>query len=218
MRSRTKKTVSGTLSVALSKIEVPVGELKKLLALLLLTAAASCVAQDATTEKPTYQSEAPLPKGWPAPGPYDQVSEKTYPKYRAAVTTGGSGMSFWTLFSHIKKKDIPMTAPVEMKMENKGDRMEKVNMAFLYHNTGVGSTGADGKKVEVKDIETSKVLSYTWMGADSKGQVKKAKAALDAELKKRGVEAESFRMLGYNGAGTPRMEHTYELQAILPAK
>jgi len=111
-----------------------------------------------------------------------------------------------------------MTAPVEMKMENKGDKMQKVNMAFLYQNTEVGSTGADGKKVEVKDIETSKVLSYTWMGADSTAQVKKAKEALDAELKKRGVKAESFRMLGYNGPGTPRKKHTYELQAILPAK
>ncbi|MEN8772286.1 MAG: heme-binding protein [Akkermansiaceae bacterium] len=192
--------------------------MKKLLALLLLTATPFCVAEDATAENPTYQSEAPLPQGWPAPGPYDEVSEKTYPKYRAAIAKGGSGMSFWTLFSHIKKKDIPMTAPVEMKMENKGDKMEKVNMAFLYQNTEVGTTGADGKKVEVKDFQISKVLNYTWMGADSKGQVKKAKEALDAELKKRGVEAESFRMLGYNGPGTPRENHTYELQAILPAK
>ena len=62
--------------------------MKKLLAFLLLTATPSCFAQDTEEGKPSYQSEAPLPKGWPAPGPYDKVSEKNYPKYRAAVTTG----------------------------------------------------------------------------------------------------------------------------------
>lgn len=127
-------------------------------------------------------------------------------------------MSFWTLFSHIKKKEIPMTAPVEMKMENKGEKMEKVDMAFLYQNTNVGTTGPDGKKVQVKDVETSKVLSYAWMGADSKAKISKAKEALDSELEKRGLEAQSFRMLGYNGPGTPRSKHTYELQVILTSK
>ena len=190
----------------------------KLLIFLFLTATPVCIAQDTGIEKPSYQSEAPLPEGWPAPGPYDQVSEKTYPKYRAAVTTGGSGMSFWTLFSHIKKKEIPMIAPVEMKMENKGEKMEKVDMAFLYQNTNVRTTGPDGKKVQVKDVETSKVLTYTWMGADSKAKISEAKEALDPELEKRGLKAQSFRMLGYNGPGTPRSKHTYELQVILTSK
>ena len=33
-----------------------------------------------------YISEAPLPKGWPEPGPYKQVTRKSYPAYRAAFT------------------------------------------------------------------------------------------------------------------------------------
>lgn len=189
--------------------------MKRLLALMLLTSPA-LLAEEAAKDKTTYVSEAPLPKGWPAPGPYDQVTEKNYPKYRAAITKGGGGLSFWTLFSHIKKKDIPMTAPVEMKMEEKNEKMEKVNMAFLYQSTEVGEIGADGKKIEIKDIETSKVLSYTWMGSDSKEQIATAKAALDAALKKKATTATSFRMLGYNGPGTPRKKRTYELQAILP--
>jgi hypothetical protein len=176
----------------------------------------SCVADPAVAEKAAYVSEAPLPKDWPVPGPYDQVTEKSYPKYRAAVTNGSSGFSFWTLFGHIKKKDIPMTAPVEMKMEENGEKMEKVNMAFLYQNTEVGETGADGKKIEVKDIEKSKALSYAWMGDDSKAQIKIAQEALNAALAKKGLKAASFRMLGYNGPGTPRKKRTYELQAILP--
>lgn len=191
--------------------------MKKLLALILLTSPLA-LADPTTIEKPTYLSEAPLPKGWPAPGPYDQVTEKTYPKYRAAITQGSSGFSFWTLFNHIKKKDIPMTAPVEMKMEEKDEKMEKVNMAFLYQNTQIGQTGADGKKIQIKDIKTSKVLSYTWMGHDSKAQIQIAKKALKAALKKKGTTATSFRMLGYNGPGTPRKKRTYELQAILPSK
>lgn len=191
--------------------------MKPLIAVLLL-ALPSCVADDAAAGPPSYTSEAPLPKGWPAPGPYNQVAEKNYPKYRAAVTKGSGAFSFWTLFGHIKKKDIPMTAPVEMKVADKGNTLEKVNMAFLYQDTGVGTTGSDGKKIEVKDIETSKVLSYTWMGDDSKAKMKEAKAALDAALLKKGVKAESFRMLGYNGPGTPRKKRTYELQAILPSK
>jgi hypothetical protein len=191
--------------------------MKKLLALLLLTSPAF-LAEEAVPEKTAYVAEAPLPVGWPAPGPYDEVTAKTYPKYRAAVTDGSTGMSFWTLFSHIKKKDIPMTSPVEMKMEKKGDTMEKVNMAFLYQTTKVGNVGANGKKVSVKDIEISKTLSYAWMGNDSKEQIEKAQKAIEAELTTKGLKAESFRMLGYNGPGTPRKKHTYELQAILPSK
>lgn len=190
--------------------------MKRLLALLILTTPA-LLAEKAVEEKPSYLSEAPLPKGWPAPGPYNEVAEKEYPEYRAAITEGSSGLSFWTLFGHIKKKDIPMTAPVEMKMEEKNGEMEKVNMAFLYQNTGVGEAGADGKKIEVKDIKKSKALSYAWMGNDSDDQIKNAQKALEKALQEKGLKAESFRMLGYNGPGTPRKKRTYELQAILPA-
>lgn len=194
--------------------------MKTLLALILLLSPA-CSAKPAVAEpaaKPAYQSEAPLPKGWPAPGPYDQVTEKSYPTYRTAITNGSGMFTFFTLFNHIKKKDIPMTAPVEMKMEEKNDKMEKVNMGFLYQNTEVGEIGADGKKIQVKDLKKAKALSYTWMGSDSKKQIATAKAALDAALKTKGTTATSFRMLGYNGPGTPRKKRTYELQAILPSE
>ena len=187
--------------------------MKSLLAFLLLT---SCALHSEEAVKPEYVSEAHLPKGWPAPGPYDQVSEKTYPEYRIAVTKGGSGFSFWTLFSHIKKKDIPMTAPVEMGMEAEKEGMKKTSMGFLYQSTEVGATGADGKKIEVKDIKEAKVLSYTWMGDDSDAKIETAKEALDAALVEMKVKAESFRLLGYNGPETPRKKHTYELQALLP--
>jgi hypothetical protein len=35
-------------------------------------------------------------------------------------------------------------------------------------------------------------------------------------LSKKQLKAKSFRLLGYNGPGTPRKQRTYELQAVLP--
>ena len=189
--------------------------MKKLFAFFLLTSP-TLLADEVSS--PAYVSEAPLPKGWPKPGPYNEVAEKHYPEYRVAFTQGGGGMSFWTLFSHIKKNNIPMTAPVEMPMEVKEDGMKKAAMGFLYQNTEVGKTGADGKRIEVKDVKKSSVLSYTWRGDDSEEQVKNARKALDTALAKKKVKAESFRLLGYNGPGTPRENRTYELQALLPAR
>ena len=39
---------------------------------------------------PVYISESALPEGWPAPGPFNQVTLKKYPAYRAAFTTSSS--------------------------------------------------------------------------------------------------------------------------------
>ena len=79
-----------------------------------------------------YISEAPLPKGWPEPGPYKQVTRKSYPDYRAAFASSNSpNGGFRRLFSHIKSKGIPMTAPVEMTMrEGENNDMQMEEMAF----------------------------------------------------------------------------------------
>ena len=191
---------------------------KKFYPLFALLAACNLQAGDNPEPKaaPAYVDEAPLPQGWPKPGPYDQVSEKTYPAYRAAFTNGkGETSAFWTLFSHIKKNDIPMTAPVEMGMEGADGRLEQSSMAFLYQNGKVGTAGPDGAKVEVRDVPATITLSYTWQGNDSKENISKAKTALEAALEEKKTEAKSFRLLGYNGPGTPRAKRTWELQALL---
>lgn len=166
---------------------------------------------------PAYVDEAPLPQGWPQPGPYNKVTEKKYPAYRAAFTNGkGQTGAFWTLFTHIKKNDIPMTAPVEMAVESDHDGgLSRNSMAFLYQNGKVGAPGKDGPSVEVRDVPASTVLSYTWQGPDSKENLGTAKTALEAELAGRKIEAAGFRLLGYNGPGTPRAKATWELQALL---
>jgi hypothetical protein len=186
-------------------------------ALLLFAALVSCGAQsEQPATPPAYVDEAPLPEGWLKPGPYDQVAEKSYPAYRAAFTTRkGEARAFWQLFGHIKKNNIPMTAPVEMAMDASDGGFEQSTMAFLYQNEKVGKTGPDGETVEVRDVPAAKVLSYTWQGPDSKANIAKAKESLEAALAGKKITPKSFRLLGYNGPGTPRAKKTWELQALL---
>jgi len=174
----------------------------------------------AAAEKPAYVAEAPLPKGWPKPGPYNKVSDKKYPAYRAAITEGkGSTFAFWRLFRHIKKNNIPMTSPVEMGMKNEeGKALAMNSMAFLYQGQDVGKAGADGAKIKVADVPAATALSYAWQGDDSKANRKKAKDAILAELKKRKLEYTSMRLLGYNGPGVADDKKTWELQAMIEGK
>ena len=184
--------------------------------LIVLLAACSLQADDKLSEAPEYVNEAPLPENWPAPGPYNEVAEKAYPSYRAAFTNGkGERGAFWTLFMHIKKNQIPMTAPVEMAMADDEGKLERKGMAFLYQNGKVGTAGSAGAKVEVRDVPGAKALSYAWQGPDSKQNVALAREALEAVIETRGLETQGFRMLGYNGPGTPRDKKTWELQALL---
>jgi hypothetical protein len=195
------------------------GVKKKFYPLFALLAACNLNADDNAAQKPVpaYVDEAPLPEGWPTPGPYDKVTEKTFPAYRAAFTNGkGQTGAFWTLFAHIKKNDIPMTAPVEMAVDPLEDGgIRRNSMAFLYQNGRVGAPGQDGPSVEVRDVPATRTLSYTWQGPDSKENLSKAKTALEAALEQRKLEATGFRLLGYNGPGTPRAKATWELQALL---
>lgn len=187
----------------------------KIILLPLITLITSCVGQP-DQAAPAYVDEAPLPVGWPQPGPYNKVTVKSYPAYRAAFTDKtGESLAFWTLFLHIKRKDIPMTAPVEMPMADEDGKLKQAGMAFLYQNDEVGEKGADGSKVEVKDIPAETVLSFTWQGPDSKTNIATARSLLDAALTDRKKQAKSFRLLGYNGPGTPRDKRTWELHAVL---
>lgn len=170
--------------------------------------------------EPKYLSESPLPKGWPEPGPYGQVTRKDYPAYRAAVTADSKpNGGFWRLFKHIERNNIPMTSPVEMKLDDtdaKGTKMEE--MAFLYQSPEVGKTGADGENVEVKDMPALSVLSYTWQGGRDSASVAKARALLDAELTKQNLKATGYRVLGYNSPFVPKSKQTFDLQALLAKK
>jgi hypothetical protein len=192
---------------------------KELFPLYVLLAASQVHAAEpapAVAAPAAYVEEAPLPAGWPKPGPYDKVTEKIYPTYRAAFTNGkGETGAFWTLFLHIKRHGIPMTAPVEMAMADADGKLQQDGMAFLYQNGKIGQSGPDGSKVEVRDVPASTVLSYTWKGDDSQSNIAKARTELETALAAQKKQSKTFRLLGYNGPGTPRLERTWELQAVL---
>ncbi len=166
---------------------------------------------------PHYTAESPLPHGWPQPGPFNQVARKHYPAYRAAFTTAASpNRGFWRLFSHIKQQEIPMSAPVEMKLDAAAAHgMPMEEMAFLYQERHVGHAGAAGNQVEVRDVPARTALSYAWQGARDSAAITDARAALDAALARDHTQATGYRLLGYNSPFVPAAQQTHELQALL---
>ena len=115
---------------------------------------------------PFYIPEAKQPKGFPAPGKVNEIVIKTYPTYRAAyVRSAGAGQDrmFGSLFQHIKKNKIAMTAPVEMTYGDDGPD----SMAFLYGNSKIGEAGVDGS-VLVADQEPTQVVSIGVRGSYNK--------------------------------------------------
>ena len=167
---------------------------------------------------PQYQEESPLPQGWPRPGPFDQVVRKSYPAYRAAFTTRASpNGGFWTLFKHIERNRIPMTAPVEMKLrESPAGGVSMEEMGFLYQAPGVGHAGADGDQVMVRDMPAQEALSYAWQGTRNKAATARARNAIQAELARQNLTPAGFRLLAYNSPFIPRAKQTHELQALIP--
>lgn len=147
--------------------------------------------------------EAPLPEGFPEPTPVGEIQIKKYPAYRLAKTkTAGAGSgAFWTLFTHIKKQDIAMTAPVEMTYGVGGkERLQSEAMAFLYRSTKQGKPGKD-EKVDVVDVPAGMALSLGMRGDISRARLAEAKAHLDTWLKQHGGEYEAsgpLRVMGYN--------------------
>jgi hypothetical protein len=151
--------------------------------------------------------EAPLPEGFPAPGPVGRVVLKEYPRYRAARAEGRN--SFWTLFRHIKKNDVQMTAPVEQTMN---DDMREVDMAFLYEEPDQGVAGMDGK-VRVLDHEPLTVLSIGMRGGRDAEMVQRAKTWIEERLAAEGLKrAGDWRLLGYNSPMVPASKRFWELQ------
>lgn len=195
----------------------------RILLLLLATLLASIASppskggskKTSSTAGPEYKEESPLPEGWPAPGPFNQVVRKQYPAYRAAFTPDASPNSgFRRLFKHISRNKIPMTAPVEMTLDE-SDSADMEEMAFLYQSQKVGAPGDDGELVEVRDMPAQTALSYAWQGGRDKTATTRARQAIDAELAKQKLKAKSYRLLGYNSPFIPRSKQTHELQALL---
>jgi hypothetical protein len=89
-------------------------------------------------------------------------------------------------------------------------------MGFLYQHRGVGKAGIDSNKIDVRDVPAMKTLSYTWQGKNNSSMMKTAQKAIAAELEKRGIKSDHYRVLGYNGPGVAHSKKTWELVAVLP--
>lgn len=178
---------------------------------------ASSETENDTPMKPPFMfKEAKLPKDFPPPGPVGQIIVKDYPTYRLArVRSGKEGVSggpnamFNPLFNHIKRNDIPMTAPVEISYPNRPhvadekDRAHAESMAFLYGDPSWGKLGTDeaDHRVVVEDVPAMKVVSIGVRGSYTDAHFSRALSRLTEWLQDRSNEFQVVgppRYLGYN--------------------
>lgn len=156
-------------------------------------------------------AEADLPVGFPPCTPVGEVEVKRYPGYRAAVTRD-NGTAFWRLFAHIKKNNVAMTAPVEITLEENGQR--PVLMAFLYERPDQGTPGEDGT-VEVRDLPGGWFVSTGIRGPRSNQALQLAQQRVEEWLghhRDKWQVAGPPRLLGYNSPFIPRDKYYWEYQ------
>ena len=162
--------------------------------------------------------EAEMPKGFPTYTPVGQVEIKRYPAYRKASASGPA--EFWTLFQHIKKNNVTMTAPVEMDYGDlRAAKNKERSMSFLYERPDQGSAGKQGN-VEVIDVPAMTVVSVGCRGARTTSAIAEAREKLVTWLDhKKGeyVAAGPMRIMGYNSPFVPRDRSFFEVQIPLKA-
>ena len=164
--------------------------------------------------------EAPVPAGFPAPSPVGVVEIKKLPVYRMAkvANSGLGGNNFFTLFNHIKKNKIEMTAPVEMTMAEKNGKYTESSMAFLYQETTLGKVGPQGN-IAVLDTKECMVASIGMRGSPSSENIESAKRWLIEKIKNTPEAYEiagELKVMGYNSPFMPEKLRYYEVQ--LPLK
>jgi len=177
----------------------------------LLTTFALRAGGDDTEFKPIV--EAKIPEGFPPYTPVRDVQIKRYPAYRKAEADPNAGRAFWTLFSHIKKNDIAMTAPVEMSYDE-GQRPREGSMAFLYGSPGLGQAGRQGS-VEVIDVPPMVVVSTGVRGPRTTESVADARDLLKTWLetnKERYASDGQMRVMAYNSPFVPRNRNYFEVE------
>ena len=157
---------------------------------------------------------APLPKGFPEPGPPGEIVVKQYPAYRAAVVKSGpdakttNGM-FFPLFRHIEKNNVAMSSPVEIAYDGaRGGNAKHApqSMAFIYSDPAIGKSGGDGL-VEVIDVPAMTMASVGISGSYTDAQFEKAYKRLAAWLAEHREQ--------YEAAGKPRYL-AYNSPFVLP--
>ena len=167
--------------------------------------------------------EADVPEGFPRFTPVHHIEVKTLPEYRMARASmpktpqRGQNGAFWKLFSHIKRNDIAMTAPVQMDYTGNDDDAEVKSMAFLYGSMKIGAAGNDSadSSVVVVDIPEQDVVSIGVRGRMTPESLESGHQALQKWLSDHGAEyrpAGPLRRMGYNSPFIPKDRAFFELQ------
>lgn len=178
---------------------------------------------DDSPPKPMMIAEARLPEGFPPPGPVGEVITKTYPEHRLARARpeGGRDGAFMTLFRHIKRNEIAMTAPVEMPLAGEAGR-DGDGMAFLYATKSLGQPGPDpaDAAVVVEDVPEATVASVGTRGSYSRRTFDRGLGQVRAWLAEHPdwEEAGPPRVLAYNSPFVPGLLKYAEVQVPIRAR
>ena len=168
------------------------------------------------------KEEAPLPEGFPELTPVGEIRLQQYPQYRLAKTemTLLEGRAFWTLFNHIKEREIAMTSPVEMTYAADEKGTKKTSMSFLYRSTEQGKLGT-ADKVEVVDVPAQAAISIGIRGSANRERVADAKRRLEAWLQIHSDEYEPsgpLRVMNHNSPFVAESKQYSEVQIPVRSK
>ncbi len=214
--------------------QVKVGETMRLMG------EASAEFADGVWRSGTAAIPTPLPVGYPAPTPPETIELKRYPLVRRAEVGSTNGkadsgrmVAFFPLFNHIKRRDIEMTAPVEMEAKaydaaagvagGEGEGDEAWAMSFLYREVEQGATGPDEQDKRVRVVDTPEVVvaSRGFQGNYSDARIERELTALAEWIAQDGrmEPAGRARVLMYNGGpGDDPRKYWSEVQLPVRAK
>jgi uncharacterized protein (TIGR03067 family) len=186
-------------------------------------------ASERAVEPKAADSDAPLPQGWPAATVPRKIEIKSYPAYRSAivraknVTVRNSPVMFFSLFNHISKKGVEMTAPVVLTYESQIVEKEgehgDVSMEFLYRSPDQGQVGPGIGAVKVEDFPATTFVCLGVQGDMTEQKLRDGVSRLRGWLQEHKVEwvaAGPPRRLGYHGPQTPAARQWNEVQ--IPVK
>ncbi len=162
------------------------------------------------------RSEADRPADFPTLTAVGELELKPYPRYRLAraAMDGGNNTAFYQLFNHIKRHNIPMTAPVEIEYTAAGDQAERRSMGFLYQHDQQGELGPDGP-VSVEDVPAALVLSIGQRGWTTPETLQAAETRFERWITTHQAQVEPagpLRVMSWNSPMVPAAKRYYEIQ------
>ncbi len=183
---------------------------------------ASVVYQTASTPAPSwvFGPSAPLPTGYPKPGPVGEILIKQYPPSRIALVDGkdrrnNSRSMFMPLFHHIEDHHIAMSSPVVMTyQESVKDQVVMSSMAFVYPSDHTGQLEKRGE-VQVVDVPAMMVVSIGVRGGYNASRFLKATGKIYLWLSEHKAQFASTgepRYLAYNSPFVPSLFQYGEVQ------